>query len=79
MLTLFHSQWWPHMVPMDCRTGTASHHLRQWRIMDCLRWDVPSLLTPINLTDSPKDFGQDLEGLDLTNIAGWDLDAFWDF
>lgn len=24
-----------------------------------------------------QDFGQDLEGLDLTNIAGWDLEAFW--
>ena len=28
---------------------------------------------------SLKDFGPDLEGLDLTNIAGWDLDAFFDF
>ncbi|KAL2053599.1 hypothetical protein ABVK25_006252 [Lepraria finkii] len=26
-----------------------------------------------------EDFGQDLEGLDLTNITGWDLEAFWNF
>ncbi|CAF9916652.1 MAG: hypothetical protein ALECFALPRED_010811 [Alectoria fallacina] len=26
-----------------------------------------------------EDFGQDLEGIDLTNIAGWDLEAFWNF
>lgn len=26
-----------------------------------------------------QDFGNDLEGLDLTNIAEWDLEAFWNF
>ena len=26
-----------------------------------------------------QEFGQNLENLDLTNIAGWDLEAFWNF
>ncbi len=28
---------------------------------------------------SAEDDSQDLEGLDLSNIAGWDLDTFWNF
>ena len=30
-------------------------------------------------TRNLQDFGEDLEGLDLTSIAGWDLEAFWNF
>ena len=68
------------MVPMERQIGMTSHQLRQWKVMDCLRWDSLYYYSPcISPTNILKDFGQDLEGLDLTNIAGWDLDAFWDF
>ncbi|KAF6237152.1 hypothetical protein HO173_004620 [Letharia columbiana] len=30
-------------------------------------------------TDMLEEYGQDFEGLDLTDIAGWDLEAFWNF
>jgi len=38
---------------------------------------IPQPITTI-LTDAVKGFGKNIEWLDLTDIAGWDMDFFFD-
>ncbi len=39
----------------------------------------PSILQACTDRGGTQDFGHNLEGLDLANIAEWDLEAFWNF
>lgn len=55
---------------------TSTAPMDNSEFLEVRRFANDSLFIVANLL---KDFDQNLEGLDLTNIAGWDLDAFWNF
>ena len=54
-------------------------HMDGTDMLGVMKDPFPLIIQACTDHGATQDFGQDLEGLDLTNIAEWDLEAFWNF